>query len=135
MRNRHVILAGTALLLAAGLAQAAGAAPRRHRGAAAELLRSPSFNVSGEFSGSLAGTILLEGTLYRLDPNASVYEIGSGPVAQGAELIGRRVFLSGIRLNGNEVITSVIVRPADEGSREGDELDRCVQLKDAGAVE
>jgi hypothetical protein len=109
-----------ALLLGAMVVPAAGADGRKPRRIRSDLERLETFNVSGEYSGTLGGEVLLGGTRYVLGPNVQVYEIGRGLLPAGSVIESRYIFISGVRDHGSDVIFSVIVRPATVPSLDQD---------------
>ncbi|MFI5372846.1 MAG: hypothetical protein ACHQ52_14930 [Candidatus Eisenbacteria bacterium] len=74
----------------------------------------PSFNASGEFTGSLDSEILMDGVTYHLSPDATVYEIGSGFVAMGSMVSDRHIFLAGMGSVEDGQVTLIIIRPASD---------------------
>jgi hypothetical protein len=118
MRNRTGISLSVALLFVlstvpAGNA-AADSATRRDRTTQRDA--APSFDVSGEFTGTLDGEIQLGGVWYRLATDAILYEIGSGLLPSGTMVVDRHVFLSGMGSVDTGSITLVIVCPAEQRS-------------------
>jgi hypothetical protein len=119
MRNRTGISLSTALLFvlttvpvaitAADSGSQRDRATRRHA-------TTQSFDVSGEFTGTLDGEIQLGGVWYRLAADAILYEIGSGLLPSGTMVVDRHVFLSGMGSEDTGSITMVIVCPEEQRS-------------------
>ncbi len=116
MRNRTSTTVGAALVLALMVFAAANTgADSRSKRKDTDFYGQP-FNTSGTFSGALGGSIVVGGVLYQLSPDVQLYEIGRGLVPVGEAYNGRFVFLSGARSGGSELIYSVIIRPASDGT-------------------
>ncbi len=135
MRNRTSTSVGAALLLTLMAVATAntGADPRVTRGRMFEAPAPETFNMSGPYTGVLTGEIMLGEVTYRLAPNVQVYEIGRGPMPMGTVVNDRHVFLMGTRSGDSELITNVIIRPAEDASAAHGELQGHVQP--AGAPE
>jgi hypothetical protein len=132
MRNRTGISTrlALALLLLTVLAPAAGADFRKPRTHGSDLLGLSTFNVSGEFTGTMGGEILLEGVRYQLASNVNVYELGVGMLPPGSEVVDRHVFMSGVRTIGSDIVFNVIVRPAVQPSLDREDPSSGVVLLD-----
>ena len=112
----HISLSLGALLAISLIAPPAPAAAKtRHsvRGGVRAHPQSASFSVSGRFSGTIGGDIILDGVVYRLTTGASIYELGRGMLPPGTFISDRVIFLSGARQSNGMAVSSVIVRPAD----------------------
>jgi hypothetical protein len=116
MRNRTSIYLSAALLTVLAAIPVADAAADSGfwRGRTITRHPSPGFDVSGEFTGTLGGEILLAGVSYRLASDAVVYEIGRGLLPLGTMVVDRHVFLSGLGSDESGLIRMVIVRPPDD---------------------
>lgn len=108
MRNRTGIVLSAVLVLTAAAVvntEADSLKPRMHR------LPVDGFGVSGEFTGTLNGTIQMGTDTFLLSPDVIVYEIGTGMLPQGTIVTDRYVYLSGSQAG---MINMVIIRPASE---------------------
>jgi hypothetical protein len=114
MRNRIGILLGIALALAAaaGLAWGATARPRKVSPQVKALLQSETFVESGRYSGMLAGTMTLNGAVYRVAPHAATYEIGRGMLPARSVVHERNVSLFGAVRGKTKIVHQIVVRPA-----------------------
>jgi hypothetical protein len=111
MRYRFGTLLGLALALVTVLASEADAGSR-HRGSAAKLhQRGEPFAISGSCTGLMADEIRVDGTSYRLDPDARIYEVGRGFVQPGSFFGNRIVSLAGVKVRGTVMVSSVLIRP------------------------
>lgn len=116
MRSRIGILLGIALTLPVTTLSASGASsPRKLRPEVKALLQARTFADAGEFSGELAGTITVNGTVYRLAPEVMIYEIGRGRMPSGTLVYRRMMALSGVTVGGSAIVHQIIVRPASNG--------------------
>jgi hypothetical protein len=88
--------------------------PQKPRRDVRVLLQSQTFTGGGEFSGSLEGTITVDGTAYQVAPDVKIYEIGGGALPPGTVLHHRTVGLLGIVRDRSMIVSQIIVRP--EGS-------------------
>ena len=137
MRNRVWIAAGIAVLVVVmGAAGAEAKRPKKSVRAPAERARTAQpFSVSGEFSGVLAGEILVGDTSYRLASDVQIYEIDTGPIPVGTAVEDRLVYLAG-EVNGQSTtIHAVIVRPAGELAPDSEDPSRYVREKDPASDE
>lgn len=137
MRNQPGIAAVlTLVLLAASLpatrAHAQGRLFTRPARPAASAAAGPSFILSGEFSGIVAGQLIVDGKPYRLSPEANIYEVGKGAVPIGTAYSNRIVFISGVQTSGAAIVSSVIVRPARNMALAGVDMSVFVHVKADG---
>jgi hypothetical protein len=122
-----------ALVLAVGIA-AAGPHGRQFRSPAAEAFeRAQPFSVSGQFSGTINGEMVIDDLPYRLAPTATAYEIGNGTIPLGTDVQNRYVTLFGLKMAGTSVVYSVFVRPAGEATFETSDLSSQVHIRNASA--
>ena len=112
MRNRLGTFLAVALALAAVLASPSGAEDRRHKAPDSPLLRAQAFTLAGRLTGSIGTQIQIDGTTYRVSPDASVYEVGRGRVPSGTAYYDRVVSVTGLKWRNTLVVYSVTVRPA-----------------------
>lgn len=89
-----------------------------------------TFTVSGEFSGAVAGTLVIDGQSYQLAQDATVYELGKGPVPVGTVYNYRHVCVSGIQTAGSVLVSSVVVRPARNMALVGTDASVFVRVAD-----
>ena len=137
MRNRIGTFLGLAITLSLTLVVAAGADEARrppHGSMTNALLRMQPFGVSGQYSGTLAGEIRIDGISYRLSPDATIYEIGRGLVPQGTAVEYRYVYLSGLKVRGSMLVYGVILRPASESVSDGTDPGTYISIRDEGAA-
>jgi hypothetical protein len=134
MRNRIGLILAIALALPAVTSSVLGGefGGRRHRPHVQALLNAEHFAAVGEFTGALEGTIILNGTTYRLAPNVCIYDVGRGALPVGAFLGGRIVACSGVTLRGTQVIDQIIVRAGVEDRMVDAAPIRAVRIEDAG---
>ena len=136
MRKRLSLLAGVALMLVLTAVIAAAAVPRarQFRSVQAEKFqRAQPFSVSGQFSGTINGEMVIDDLPYRLAPTAAVYEIGNGSIPLGSNVQNRYVTLLGLKMNGSLVVYSVFVRPAGELTFETSDLSSHVHIANPSA--
>jgi hypothetical protein len=132
MRNQIMSWKGLTIVAALTvLAFASAGADDRDHGPSARryvpIQHGNGFNVSGRFSGSLAGDIMVNGMTYHLTDKTALYELGRGPIDLGETVTDRLIFMSGSRRDGNDTIYSVIIRPLTDSTdpvREPTEMDR-----------
>lgn len=114
MRHRigvHV-WAAIAAVLALSLAADACAARGGSKGRARAARRAQTFTLSADYTGYLGGTMVIHGVTYSVAPDAPVYVLGEGLVAQGQAVANRSVFLAGERTGSVSLVRAIIVRPA-----------------------
>jgi len=121
MRNHITCFRGAAIIVVVtALAFASAGADVQVRGPSARRLapfpRGNGFSVSGQFSGTLSGDVMLDGVTYRLTDRTTVYELGRGPVKLGETVTNRFIFMSGSRNGGSETVYSVIIRPLTDST-------------------
>lgn len=120
VRHMRIVAALAAALGIVALASGvAPAAPRKMGDRLEGLRKAPSFNVSGTFSGELKGVISLDGRLYRLSNDATLFEVGGGMLPAGTFVSGARVSFFGTIHDGTYVVRQVLIRRvADSTPRE-----------------
>lgn len=127
MSFRGIVLAAVLTVLASATA---GADDRDKGPSARHFLpvhHGNGFNVSGRFTGTLAGDIMLNGMTLHLTDKTTVYELGAGPVALGQSVTNRFIFVSASRGGGYDTVYSIIIRPLTDSTdpvREPTEMDR-----------
>jgi hypothetical protein len=117
MRNRIGTSLGLAIALSlvGALVATAGEAGRPFRSVKARaLLDAETFGVSAQYSGAVIGEIRIDGVSYRIAPDASIYEIGSGLVPLGTVVQDRYVYLTGLKIGRTMMVYAVALRPASE---------------------
>lgn len=114
MRNRPAVALAVVVVLGVAMLAAHGAeaGPRKTSRAARTLLAAPSFTDAAEFSGTIDGELYVNGTRYRLAPDAVIFEVGVGVVPRGSYYSGRVVSVSGVAQRRQMMVQTVIVRPA-----------------------
>jgi hypothetical protein len=118
--RRCTLLILVALLALGGaLSSEAGAAAHRRTQRGDVLLKAQPISVSGAYTGPLRGLIVLDGVPYRLAADATLYEVGRGPIPLGSVIDNRMLCLAGVRVRGTVVVTNVLVRPAPDVARSG----------------
>jgi hypothetical protein len=130
MRNRFTpyLVAGVALLaLSAPGATTAGPPRTPGHGIVRWAPASEPFAISGRYTGALEGTIAMDGAAYPLSQNVTLYAIGVGIVPTGTWVHDQVVFMTGVMKDGTAVISTVIVRPEDEGMPPSDDGSSHVQ--------
>jgi hypothetical protein len=108
---------GAAILAAIVLATAtdAGAASsdlKDARGKAGAMAAPKTFSFSTEYSGFLGGNLLVDGVVYKVATDASVYVIGQGLVDDGFAVSKRTIHVTGEQRGKVALVRSIIVRPA-----------------------
>jgi hypothetical protein len=109
-----------------------GVSARRHRPDVKALLSAPTFADVGEFTGALEGTIVLNGTPYRLAPEVGVYDVARGLLPAGTYVSNCVIACSGVTVGGSRVIYHIILRAGSEGQAIDDTPIRSVRIEDAG---
>jgi len=114
MRSQTVVPLALGLVLVGAVLTGSGADARPRRiPAVFRPTQAETFTVSGEFTGRLEGTIVLNGGIFSLARNARLHELGqTGPLPVGTFLAARRVTLAGVVRDGSFIVQGVIVRPA-----------------------
>jgi hypothetical protein len=113
---RSVVAVGIVFGALILLGSNADAGPRR-RPRIVRMVHDESFSVTGEFTGELSGTVILNGSVFQLSDKATLCEVGRpGTLPRGAFVSGRRVVFTGVQRGGTRIVQSVIVRPSGGGS-------------------
>lgn len=132
-RQVHAIVAmGIAFGALVPLGSSVDAGPRRPPQKIFRPAHDESFSVTGEFTGELSGTVILNGSVFQLSDKATLCEVGRpGTLPRGTFVSGRRVTFTGTQRRGTRIVQSVIVRPSGGGSF-GAEPSRNVGVLDVG---
>lgn len=109
------------VVLALGLSLATAVhADRRVTSGKARASELRTFAFSSDFTGVLQGDLLIDGTLYRVAPKASVYVLGQGLAPAGLVLSHRSIYVSGVYVGNEPVVRSIIVRPSSNRAGAGE---------------
>lgn len=96
--------------------------------------RTRSFAISTEFSGYLGGgPLVVDGVVYQIDPEASVYVIGRGGATIDLMVSNASIFIAGDRKDGVPMVRSIIVRPAPPGGLKAEGRSTDVKVRPANA--
>jgi len=128
-RALSVAVVALALLAATGPADAQFFLGRKET--PQPIRRTQTFSVSGIFSGQMSGQILVDGVAYRLAGEPRVYLMGVGFVSLASLPIGARVTLTGPGTPETGFVRGILVRPLDEESRAGANLESKVRERTA----
>ena len=78
-----------------------------------------TFSVTGRYLGSLEGRIFIGTRPVQVSKSTPVYVVGQGLQKDGYFVNEGIVYISGVRKNGKEVATMIVVRPKGSGSSAG----------------
>jgi Flp pilus assembly secretin CpaC len=117
MRQQIGMTLGAAILAAIVLTTStdSGAASsdlKDARGKARALAAPRAFALSTEYSGFLGGDLLIDGVVYKVATDASVYVVGQGLVDRGMSVTKRSLYVTGEQRGKTALVRSIIVGPA-----------------------
>ncbi len=106
MNHRTIRIAALFVALTACAVSITGAKGQKSKGIAA---KSAPFSVTGVYSGSISGEMVVNGQSVFVNDKTSIQRVGKGPVSMGESVSNSAVIVSGVMKGKKAIATMVLI--------------------------